>query len=441
MSNRARWPRPIVALCFSLVACGAEIDDGILEDEDHPHLNIPDEDGSRQIMAACPNGGKVDPKVQAFGKSIDGYASYDGQDTCSGSAKPGVVEFQKLVLATYPCTGSYGIVRGCGVGGQSEHKEGRAWDWKVQYPSQAASSLLNWLLATDEHGNKHAMARRFGVMYMVWNRKMWRAYRPGDGWQPYSGSNPHTDHVHFSFSWPGAKEQTTYFTAPPAPPPNLAPKGHLDSASCATVGGWAQDPNAKTQAVTVVVAFDGAPGAAGVKTVQAKADQHRADLCSAIGSCKHAFSAAVPGGLDDGQSHTVRAYALDLATKKHTELAGGPKKITCAKPAPPTPQPPPAPQPSPTPSPSPSPSPAPTPSPAPSPSPAPAPAPEPTTGPTGEPPPASPAPSSTSGDELVVGGCSVGRGPALEGAPGLIPLLLVALGAVARRTSRSSRHY
>ena len=68
------------------------------------------------------------------------------------------------------------------------------------------------------------MARRFGIMYIIWNHKMWRAYDPGRGWAPYSGVSPHTDHIHFSFTWDGAYGRTSWWTGkalttvqPPAP--------------------------------------------------------------------------------------------------------------------------------------------------------------------------------------------------------------------------------
>jgi len=56
------------------------------------------------------------------------------------------------------------------------------------------------------------MARRFGIMYIIWNKKMWRAYDPGRGWAAYTGSSPHTDHIHFSFSWDGAYGRTSWWT-------------------------------------------------------------------------------------------------------------------------------------------------------------------------------------------------------------------------------------
>jgi hypothetical protein len=179
--------------------------------------------GVLQQAATCENGGNVEPQTPAFPPAIDSYAKYVGQSACDPTEKPGVVAFRSFVLATYPCTGDSGIARACSVGGTSEHKEGRAWDWKIQYPHPAADAFLGWLLKPDGHGNSHAMARRFGIMYMIWNSKVWKAYQPDKGWQPYSGASPHTDHVHFSFSWDGANKQTTFWTS--QLPPSSQPDG------------------------------------------------------------------------------------------------------------------------------------------------------------------------------------------------------------------------
>jgi Repeat of unknown function (DUF346) len=181
------------------------------------------------------------PPAPDFGPAIDPYAGNVGQSTCSPTPKPGVVDFMNLVLAEYPETTSFGIVRDCNIGNASEHKEGRAWDWGVSATSQAhiAGDLLNWLLATDRHGNPHALLRRFGIMYMIWNRQIWKSYQAGAGWQDYDGENPHTDHVHFSFSWEGANKQTTWWTGapPPPPPPPSARRGGPSGFAAA----WAPD--------------------------------------------------------------------------------------------------------------------------------------------------------------------------------------------------------
>jgi hypothetical protein len=59
------------------------------------------------------------------------------------------------------------------------------------------------------------MVRRLGVMYIIYNRRIWASYRAEEGWRPYVGANPHTDHIHFSFSWAGARKQTSYWDGTP----------------------------------------------------------------------------------------------------------------------------------------------------------------------------------------------------------------------------------
>jgi hypothetical protein len=150
---------------------------------------------------------------------LDDLAPYQPQTTCSPPAKPGVVGFQRIVQASFPGTPSFGISRDCSVGGRSEHKEGRAWDWGVAATSPAgraaAGQVFRWLFRAEPSGRRWAMARRLGVMYIIFNRRIWASYRVSEGWRPYVGANPHTDHVHFSFSWAGARKQTSYWDGTP----------------------------------------------------------------------------------------------------------------------------------------------------------------------------------------------------------------------------------
>jgi hypothetical protein len=160
-----------------------------------------------------------------FGPAIDDYASYQGQNRCDPDPEPGVLSFRSFVLNRYAFTRAGSISRACHIGGRSEHKEGRAWDWgvrvSVRREKAAAEALIDLLHATDRHGNQHAMARRFGIMYLIWNRRIWGSW---GGWSTYcvqrrgacraddgSVRHPHTDHVHFSFGWAGARRETTYW--------------------------------------------------------------------------------------------------------------------------------------------------------------------------------------------------------------------------------------
>src|SRR6478609_11587129 len=121
------------------------------------------------VVGAAPAAHATPPPTPRFGRAIDRPAAYDPQTTCSPTPKPGVVAFRTMVLTAYPTTGDDGITRACDIGGTSEHKEGRAWDWKVSAATQRpiADELLRWLLQKDAYGHAHARSRRLGVMYII----------------------------------------------------------------------------------------------------------------------------------------------------------------------------------------------------------------------------------------------------------------------------------
>ena len=173
------------------------------------------------LALALPSPAVAAPETRSPGPDIEALSPYQGQATCDPVARPGVVAFRDLVLAAYPGPAGSGFVRACSSRGTSEHKQGRAWDWRVDAadPEQAAQAaeLMAWLTAPDEHGTPAAMARRLGVMYVIWDSKVWKSYQAARGWQSYVGGSPHTDHVHLSFSWAGASRQTSYWAGPVAP--------------------------------------------------------------------------------------------------------------------------------------------------------------------------------------------------------------------------------
>lgn len=157
------------------------------------------------------------PYVGAYtGPLIEGFARYEGQSTCDPTPKSGTLALRDVLLARYPSTKSLGISRNCDVGGQSEHKEGRAFDWAVDIHDAAdvaaVKDFLDALFATDALGRPYALARRMGIMYVIWNQQIWGAYSPKDGWRTYDGANPHTDHIHISMSWEGGLGKTSFWS-------------------------------------------------------------------------------------------------------------------------------------------------------------------------------------------------------------------------------------
>lgn len=173
------------------------------------------------------------PAAPAYSSAIDAYPRYEAESTCSPTEKPGVQVVRDLLRATYGTSISSNIVRPC-TASSSGHEEGRALDWmtnvRVAAQRDIANTFLAWLQASDSWGNPHAMARRMGIQYVIWNNRMWRTYDPGRGWTEYSGclaaakagtaydTTCHRNHVHLSFSWDGALERTSYYTGRAACP-------------------------------------------------------------------------------------------------------------------------------------------------------------------------------------------------------------------------------
>jgi peptidoglycan hydrolase-like protein with peptidoglycan-binding domain len=156
--------------------------------------------------------------------ALDVAPFYQEGTRCLTENQPGAVAFAKLLNATY---GShvYGILRKCAA----EHGEGRALDWMIDSTKPAnlalANALTRWLAAPDAQGRPGAMARRFGINYIIFNRQQWKAWAPERGWTAYYGVSPHTDHIHFSFNWDGAYKRTSWWSGVAVTKPLTGPTG------------------------------------------------------------------------------------------------------------------------------------------------------------------------------------------------------------------------
>jgi hypothetical protein len=165
---------------------------------------------------------KVPPPPKALAAAtIDAHLGYMPQSTCTPKAKPGATAVLKLLIATWGGSSS-GISRGCGVGTTSEHKEGRALDWRMSVKSASqrkrVARAVAWLTA-----NNGEAAYRLGVMYVIWNQHIWSLYYPELGWRKMADRGSvtanHKNHVHISLSWDGAMKQTSWWTGIPVTQP------------------------------------------------------------------------------------------------------------------------------------------------------------------------------------------------------------------------------
>ena len=158
------------------------------------------------------------------GDGIEDYAPYQPQNTCNPRPKAGTVALATWIVRRLG--GEHGgIARDCGSGGKSEHKEGRAFDWRLDATRRAdratAKEFLALVKETDRRGNTDALARRMGIMYVIWNDKIysaWNGFRRSDylssscrNLERCSATLRHRDHVHISLSWRGALGRTSWY--------------------------------------------------------------------------------------------------------------------------------------------------------------------------------------------------------------------------------------
>jgi hypothetical protein len=156
--------------------------------------------------------------------AIEPLAQEISQTSCDPFIKPWTAKLANLLMQTYPAT-SYASTYACGTDGPvSEHYDGRAIDWMVSIRNAGqyadAQAFISWLLATDAHGNRYAMARRLGVQYVIYNNRIWESWDAK--WDAYNScaSQPsrsydtscHRDHMHISLGWNGGMGVTTFWT-------------------------------------------------------------------------------------------------------------------------------------------------------------------------------------------------------------------------------------
>jgi len=83
--------------------------------------------------------------------------------------------------------------------------------------------FLARLFASDRDGNAHALARRMGIMYVIWNDHLYASYNTFVQRDYRSSSCPrlrscsatlrHRNHVHISLSKAGGRGDTSWYAA------------------------------------------------------------------------------------------------------------------------------------------------------------------------------------------------------------------------------------
>ena len=165
----------------------------------------------------------VGPAADAAPAPVEDYAAYQPQTRCAPRAKPGTVVLGTWMVEQYG--GAFGgISRRCSAA-TSEHQEGRAFDWTLNAARRAdrlrARAFLADVLAADTDGNAAALARRMGIMYVIWNDRMypaWNAFAPKaylssscPSTTECSATLRHRDHLHVSLTRAAGRGATSWY--------------------------------------------------------------------------------------------------------------------------------------------------------------------------------------------------------------------------------------
>jgi hypothetical protein len=167
------------------------------------------------------------PSAAAYTDAPEDYASYQPEKGCRDKPRPGTKKLAAWINNTFDGGTAVASMRRCDRS-TSEHQDGRAIDWMMDATKKKdrrqVKRFLAQLFAADSDGNEHALARRMGVMYLIWDDGMYSAYRTSGadhferrdyGCTCGSKTARHRDHVHISLSLPGGRARTSWYTESP----------------------------------------------------------------------------------------------------------------------------------------------------------------------------------------------------------------------------------
>jgi hypothetical protein len=164
--------------------------------------------------------------ASAYTEAPEGYSSYQPEDGCKKKPRPGTKRLAAWINSSF-AGAAVASMRRCDKS-TSEHQDGRAIDWMMDATKKKdrrqVKRFLTQIFATDVDEHRHALARRMGIMYVIWDDGMYSAYRSSGadhferrtyGCRCGSKTARHRDHVHISLSMKGGRARTSWYTESP----------------------------------------------------------------------------------------------------------------------------------------------------------------------------------------------------------------------------------
>lgn len=277
------------------------------------------------VTTLAAHSGRWIPPAHVVERGNHQYLPYTGAPArCSGTFLPGTRAVAEHLKQTFPGAVSYGgyncRANTANRNELSVHASGRAIDLFVPLSGGQADNDLGDPIANYLVEN----AEKLGIEFIVWDRTSWGAHRSAPKHRAYTGPHPHHDHLHI--------EVAPRVASGNGPALDQSPRGYLDVANCDGIGGWAQDPDAPHQGIKVYVSMGGPVFTPGSHGAWAVANEHRGDLCTAIGSCAHGYYTKVPHGLMDGVTRDVYVYGEDVTGGQNSQLSNAPRQLRCDPP-------------------------------------------------------------------------------------------------------------
>ena len=141
----------------------------------------------------------------------EGYAIYDASiDNVSGICGDGSKRVGPQLLTDYLAAFDIGATNYATCHGF--HARGQALDIWI-YGHAAKQQFADWLTA-----NGSEMARRIGLVQIVWNHQMWRSYNGGPG-RPQGGWSSYNGFFHYTLQGGTLVMRETGLTNPPTDDP------------------------------------------------------------------------------------------------------------------------------------------------------------------------------------------------------------------------------
>lgn len=142
----------------------------------------------------------------------DSPPPWHGGKKCTGSLTLGAKQLRDFLFARFPGIegiGGYNCRQNSANAAEmSVHGTGRALDIMIATVGRGKANtaigdpVANWLVQN---------AKLIGIQIVLWDRTIWNGSKQGRKDRPYTGPNPHVDHIHVELNRDGAFKNTAWF--------------------------------------------------------------------------------------------------------------------------------------------------------------------------------------------------------------------------------------